>query len=719
MMALAQLCIDSTQQYLDFLEGQPDGAAVIISVLDKSKIGEQRWQLIVSARVRNRDSIQLLVAGGEVPRDQFEVESYHPQSGRMVLKFHTNNAAFVAAGADMIQLRSDLRFLIENVQNWFRIHGNEIGLPESGAGLEPPTGIELRRDHLEAVKSVLTCPLSYVWGPPGTGKTRHVLTAAVLANIQAGNVVALLAPTNNALDTAMIGLLEATQAHLGKQGQFLRLGAATREFRDRFPDACEDLGIEDALKTVRSERETLKQLKLHREARFNLRVVEAAQDDLETLFTLLEQRRGFDEQRGRFEGERSRLLSRAADQSIQNRIVALGTQIGLINQEAEKVETAIPEIIGNIRGALTGANTCDMHLKEVSDDDETPNRALAALEERELDLTALVETNSWVDELHEDYEDVDQLLTDLDDREEELLRATLPARLQHAQVIGLTFDGYIGRYRQKVPPLHQVFVDEAAYVPLIKALTAFRQKVPVAFFGDHFQLPPVCTVPTQAIVGLEKTLLWSRSAIFSECAFSSSKNVERLLDLLSKHDGEPPSYTQTKKADLIITYRFGPSLADLLNIVIYRNGLKSGLAADSLEIEVVHAPRSQGNDWTNRAQAIKAVEAFNRAPAHRRCILTPYNNQVRIMRQQLPSSHRESVMNVHSSQGQEWDTVIFCASDCGQEPFLTNSEKPKGRTCLNAAISRVRRRLVLVLDQSFWQAPGRSDQLLNRLILLA
>jgi hypothetical protein len=637
----------------------------------------------------------------------------------MVLKFHTNNEEFEAAESKMIQLRSDLRFLIENVQNWFRHHGNEIGLPESGAGLEPPTGIELRPDHLEAVKSVLTCPLSYFWGPPGTGKTRHVLTAAVLAHIQAGNVVALLAPTNNALDTAMIGLLEATQDHLGKQGVFLRLGTATREFRDRFPDACEDMGIEDALKTVRAERETYKQLKSHLETRFNLSVVEATQDDMETLFKLLEQRRGFDEQRGRFEGERSRLLSRATDHSIKNRVVAVGAQIELINQEAEKVENAIPEVIGNIRRALTGVDTCDMLLKEISDDDETPYRALAALEEREQDLTALVEANSWLDELHGDDMDVDQVLADLDEREEELLRATLPARLQYAQVIGLTFDGYIGRYREKVPLLDQVFVDEAAYVPLIKALTAFRQKVPVAFLGDHYQLPPVCSVPTQSIARLEKTLLWSRSAIFSECVFSSSENIECLLDLLSKHDGEPPSYTQTKKTNLIITYRFGPTLADLLNIVIYGNGLKSGLAAESLEIEVIHAPRSQGNDWTSRAQAIKAVEAFNRSPTHRRCILTPYNNQADIMRQQLPPSLRESVMNVHSSQGQEWDTVVFCASDCNRPPFLTNSELFQGRTCLNAALSRVRRKLVLVLDRDFWRVADRQFQLLSRLIELA
>ncbi len=715
-MALTQLCIDSTQQYLDFLEGQQDGAAAIVRVLEKSNIGDHQWLLTVGSRVRNRDSIQLMVAGCEVPREQFDVESYHLQSGRMALRFHMKNQEFEAAAPNMIQLRSDLRFLIENVQNWFCHHGNEIGLPESGAGLEPPTEIELRPDHLEAVKSVLTCPLSYVWGPPGTGKTRHVLTAAVLAHIKAGNVVALLAPTNNALDTAMIGLLEATQEILGKQGLFLRLGSATREFRDRFPDACEDMGIEDALKTVRAERETYQQLKSHQETRSNLRLVEAAQADLETLLELLEQRRRFDEQRGRFEGERSRLRSRATDQSNQNRLVALGTQIGLINLEAEKVENAIPEIISQIRDALTGVDTCDMLLKEVSDDDETPQGAMAALEERERFLTALVETNSWLDELHDDYEDVDQLLADLDDREEELLHAALPDRLQNAQVIGLTFDGYIGRYRQKMPPLQQVFVDEAAYVPLIKALTAFRQKVPVAFLGDHFQLPPICTVPFKLTAKLEKTLLWSRSAIFSECVFSSFENDGRLLSLL-RQNGEPSSYTLTRKTDLIITYRFGPALADLLNDLIYRNGLKSGLAADSLEIEVVHAPRSQDSDWTNRAQAEKAVEAFNLSSAHRCCILTPYNNQADIIRRQLPSHLWDSVMNVYSAQGQEWDTVVFCASDCNRDPFLTDSEVPQGKTCLNAAISRVRRRLVLVLDQNFWQAPRRSDQLLSRLIL--
>jgi ATP-dependent exoDNAse (exonuclease V) alpha subunit len=74
-------------------------------------------------------------------------------------------------------------------------------------------------------------------------------------------------------------------------------------------------------------------------------------------------------------------------------------------------------------------------------------------------------------------------------------------------------------------------------------------------------------------------------------------------------------------------------------------------------------------------------------------------------------------MTVNAAQGQEWDTVIFCATDCGRNPFLTDSTIPQGNATLNTAISRAKSCLILVLDCNFWHQ--RPRQLLSRLMLQA
>ena len=71
-------------------------------------------------------------------------------------------------------------------------------------------------------------------------------------------------------------------------------------------------------------------------------------------------------------------------------------------------------------------------------------------------------------------------------------------------------------------------------------------------------------------------------------------------------------------------------------------------------------------------------------------------------------------MTVHSSQGREWDTVIFSPVDRNQK-FLCNSQKPQGIHVINTAVSRSINDLVIVCDFDYWR--DRSDcQLIGRLV---
>jgi ATP-dependent exoDNAse (exonuclease V) alpha subunit len=64
-------------------------------------------------------------------------------------------------------------------------------------------------------------------------------------------------------------------------------------------------------------------------------------------------------------------------------------------------------------------------------------------------------------------------------------------------------------------------------------------------------------------------------------------------------------------------------------------------------------------------------------------------------------------MTVHRSQGREWDTVFFSASDTGRlagnGPFLADTSCHKGKLVVNTAISRSKKYLRFFFDRQFWK----------------
>ena len=76
-------------------------------------------------------------------------------------------------------------------------------------------------------------------------------------------------------------------------------------------------------------------------------------------------------------------------------------------------------------------------------------------------------------------------------------------------------------------------------------------------------------------------------------------------------------------------------------------------------------------------------------------------------------------MTVHGSQGREWDTVILSVADNGiasrDVPLrFTSSQTPIGMKVVNTAVSRAKRRLIVVCDRGFWTS--RKDELIGGIL---
>ena len=95
-------------------------------------------------------------------------------------------------------------------------------------------------EQINAIKTSLTKPISYIWGAPGTGKTQYVLTNSVLNYTIKNKKVIIVAPTNNALEQVMSSLIKVTDKVGVSRNKIIRLGTPTKKFFNDYPEICEN-----------------------------------------------------------------------------------------------------------------------------------------------------------------------------------------------------------------------------------------------------------------------------------------------------------------------------------------------------------------------------------------------------------------------------------------------------------------------------------------------
>lgn len=139
---------------------------------------------------------------------------------------------------------SDKTFLVKRVKVWYENYGDRIGIPivkpKMPVSFHP--GIPVSDNQKEAIRVAMTSPFSYIWGAPGTGKTKHVLASCIYSYLKEGKKVLISAPTNTALDQSLSGILEALSDDetLNIRKRTLRLGIPEDNIGLKFHDVTEE-----------------------------------------------------------------------------------------------------------------------------------------------------------------------------------------------------------------------------------------------------------------------------------------------------------------------------------------------------------------------------------------------------------------------------------------------------------------------------------------------
>ncbi|WP_334085546.1 AAA domain-containing protein [Helicobacter typhlonius] len=440
-----------------------------------------------------------------------------------------------------LRLFSDLKFLVKNIIDFFETNGECVGLPNSIATCLTPHIERLSEEQNAALNQVLNSPLSYVWGPPGTGKTQAVLFEALLHYIKLDKKVAVVAVTNNALEQVLKSLIRQFDELGFERSMILRLGTPTMQYMNDYPQTCDP--------------------------------------------NILKQNKGVD--------------------------------------------------LFNFEDSLT-------------------------------------------------------------------------SRLKNALVVGVTLDGFIKRYGSLPLQFHHIFLDECAYAPLIKTCAFGVDNTPLALFGDHKQLFPVCEMPLSEIAKEENknASTWNLSALFLE-SFCKGEQLERLI-LLNEQGHTMPPLQDMALSTLSKTHRYGNNLARLLDKHIYHIGLRG---TDShIELFVCDSgSKSEVDKHISMNEVRSCARLCAQLGEREYAVITPFVKQRKALSQMIP---RDRIFTIHGSQGQEFDDVIF--SPVSLHYYLTDSRQTHALYALNVAISRTKKRLFIVCDYDFWSK--QKNQLLYALL---
>jgi|ERR1043165_6910699 hypothetical protein len=694
---IKQLAISSSKAYYDYLAKSGKGLnEVEVWGIAVENLAQRVVSLRLSKKIFDTETVvfRFMDDGKEYNTEKIQVLEY--DTDRNTLYIEPNAELFPRFNhlhGSQLRVIADMKFLVERVRSWYDQRGDNLQLPNKISTLEQKSitlesfgALQPSRDQLNAIRTIITKPFSYIWGAPGTGKTQLVLANVVIQYVRQGKRCLILAPTNTALEQVMKGVMQMSDAAGIPREKFLRLGHTSKWFAQQYPEVCESMGIQSQRSQIERQIRVVKSV---------MKKENAVSDDvipkLENTVEKLKQLKELIEVAG--EKNASKKLARQLLKEVKE-------GLGATPQTDVFIKTLGPDTFDTILSFLD-----KFIIQQKRDEAVMQARAI------EIALTPEAELKSMLRELEE-------LRNKMTGSNEQARRAS---------VVAATLDCYINRFMSDEEELvvDHIFLDEAGYACCAKALVLMKGNAPVTFLGDHLQLPPVCEMNDYEFQTEEQkdVFLWSKSAIHLARLFEDTKE-EAYNSYINNEETLSRSLSRT---DLRYTHRFGDNLANVLNEYVYQNGFASDSGKGETDIYFVDTntpvpqPRNENDKPTRESEAeARAIKQFIETTGLTDyAILTPYINQVKLLGKQLPHDRNQGrILTVHGAQGKEWDNVILSVVDTDKKWFTDSKyARTRGLFLLNTAVSRAKKRLIIFCNVPHWKR--QNGQLIKGLLDVA
>ncbi len=595
-----------------------------------------------------------------------------------------------------------------------------------------PTASVLSGEHplndaqQRAVGRALGSEVTYIWGPPGTGKTT-VLARIVEALYLAGHRVLVVSNMNVAVDTLLEKIADrlAAQGDAGLlAGRVLRLGALVKdELRDRHGEhvdlervverlsaglAAERDRLQARLQELQQEEERLSAaLSIHER---HLKLQEHAHAASRRLAAVREREQMLTTAAGDATARIDDLLSAVERAERMNAVVRflhglkperMRAELSLLQSQRSQAIVALDQLRGEIPPLQAEVTQRRDSLHELADQvrDLPPHQQCVA--ELQESRGSIARAQQRLKQIEEQLAQVQERLV----RECAVLATTVYQVYLRAEIKGL-FD--------------VVVIDEASMLtPPLVYYAAGRARSRVIVAGDFRQLPPI------VVTRDEEALAWLKTDVFALAGIKDAVQSGR----------RPASLVS-----LSVQYRMRQALCGLVSSFFYEpdNHLE---AHASVKEESAHALLGEGalcyvdtsrwQPWAAYeasaggcyniihalvASEIMAVLGESGAAASGQldlALMTQFRAQRQLMNALLQDQRREApcrlASTVHAFQGNEKGAVVLelTQSQGLGRPWgwiTAKSRDDEGARLLNVALSRARHNVILVANFQYLSA---------------
>jgi superfamily I DNA and/or RNA helicase/ssDNA-binding Zn-finger/Zn-ribbon topoisomerase 1 len=608
--------------------------------------------------------------------------------------------------------------------------------------------IRANKSQEAAIRLSLGSEVSFIWGPPGTGKTKTI-ARIIEGFINMGKSVLLLSHTNIATDGALKDFVE----HLidtddYRNGKFLRVGDIQKdELKDeKYSLVILQNAIAKQGEPLRTELDRLnKELDL-------IAVDVSKSQSIVKLFEKQSEIKKEIENTVGYANSRVKELKLSKEYLVEkkNELLEIDLKIKQYNTKGTfgrlfSFGMSIEKLTKNKAGVLIdiskGEDKIKANQESIDSSSIKYNNFLGAIKEVDAQLEGVI------------FADHENLLVSKKKEEEDLKKqkaALLKALdelsvslIKDAKVIATTLTK---SYSSKVILEREydcVIIDEASMAPL-PALwcAAGLAKQNVVVVGDFWQLPPVLkhraihnkTKPKEEVEKEEEFVRkWLASDIFKIVGITNA--IEK---------GESPAWLR----QLNTQYRMHPDIADVINRFVYDKGngkfkLASGentkengiKLVDKKPLEGAHigvydtscigsiANRTDGGSYYNFYHAFLSVELARQALEsgyESVGIISPFRPQTNLIQKILEDCGLNDTVaadTVHRFQGGEKDVIIFDVST-PQPTKLTDDQEEGGDDdkLINVAFSRAKTKCILVVDVNVVEKKHSETSLIKKII---
>ena len=610
------------------------------------------------------------------------------------------------------KVKADFKFADRVIVNEAKRIRHAISVPPS----------ELNSDQYSFVETALSHDISYLWGPPGTGKTK-CLGTIIAGFYEVKERSAIVSNTNQAVDQVLLKLCRDLEANGRKKdledGRIIRLGLLqNEELKAEFGHyididrIVETKGIEHERTAVRLR----KQLKADIDELNALNEILSFMDDLEGLVKEAEfRRRCFIRAEQKYENESSRLKKNKAKQKALIQERGLIGNRGFLKEVFGKSKSQINQLLVQLEETEHKLNlTNQTASQEYKKNKELMDKAVKDLNKAEK-ATRNMSREEVIDELQFIGDRKDKSESELSKVNQELesLKKNI---IKEALVVGSTLTKVFLSPAQ-VGKCKNLIIDEAsmAFLPELYFAASQTEKR-VIISGDFRQLPPIIKSDNATIMRSIGQNVFMKSGVGPQLFDGNEIINARMLQWQYRM----PEWL----CNQISEFAYNSKLRNAPGITFEKKPAPEGYDAPLIVVDTSEArPYCDIDISGSRSNTMHAVIAKRlikefSSNEHYGSIgyCTPFRSQSNLLKFMLKVEgldQRVSAGTIHVLQGDEKDTIILDTVDaCGPQNagmHISQDNADKSQL-MTVAMSRAKQRMIIIanLEELDRKLPARA-----------